>query len=142
MKTRSFITTLILVALALLVAATVQAEPKTVTISGTVVDYTCATKGKAMTGKNVNTMDEHDMGGGKKAPGCATMCLKGGQPAALYDGKDISAVFACNPAATLANYAGKEVDVQGFYGGKPAFVPAKIRTKGGDWQDVQCTAMH
>jgi len=77
---------------------------------------------------------------------CATMCLQGGQPAALFAGNQITAVLACNPRNTLAKYAAQNVEVQGFWAGsgsdvKP-FVPIKIRTGSGSWQEVDCANMH
>ncbi len=76
------------------------------------------------------------------------MCLRGGQPAALFADNEIQAVFGCNPRATLADYAAQEVDVQGFWGGSKeddarTFIPAKIRKKGeSEWKDVDCATMH
>ncbi len=134
-------------AICLMIAGVVTAqmmEPKMSTIKGSVIDMTCASKGHAMSGKWTNAKDDHMMPDGTKK-GCGTMCLKGSQPAGLFDGKTISAVFACNPAATLSAYSGKQVEVQGFWAGDDSvktFVPAKIREGSGSWQDVQCATMH
>lgn len=121
-------------------------EPEKVTLKGSVIDLTCASKGFAMSGKWVNAEEDHMMPDGKTQPSCATMCLRGGQPAALFDGNGITAVFACNPRATLANYASQEVEVQGYWAGDGkdvnTFVPLKIRAGSGSWQDVNCATMH
>ncbi len=131
------------VAVLVLVAVAAQAGPKKATVSGTLVDFSCASKGHGMTGKWVNVSNEHTMPDGNKMPGCGVMCLKSGQPAALHDGKTISAVFACDPKHTLADLAGKEVEVQGWWAVEgQAFVPEKVKAKGGDWQDVVCAEMH
>ena len=132
------------------VALNVHAQPPETTISGVMADYTCANKGKVMMDSWYNaTHDEHKTPDGPK-PNCATLCLKNlGQPAALYDAEDqeMTAVFACNPALTLGDYAAQEVEVKGFWAGADsqaprAFVPQKIRTSGGEWQEVTCAQMH
>ena len=120
-------------------------QPKMVTLSGRVIDLTCASKGNAMMDNWRNVEDNHMMPDGEMKS-CATMCLKGGQPAALFSGGQIAAVFSCNPQATLSNYAAKSVEVQGHWAGtgsdvKP-FVPMKIRSRGGAWEDVNCATMH
>jgi len=114
-------------------------------------DFSCASKGKVMMSSWYNaTHDDHKTPEGPK-PGCATMCLKSlGQPAALFDAdkEKMVAVFACNPAHTLGDYATKEVQVAGFWAGAKgdsprAFVPQKIRAAGGgDWSEVVCAEMH
>lgn len=121
-------------------------EPKMVTLQGTVVDLTCASKGKAMANSWMNTEQDHMMPDGSVQKSCATMCLMGGQPAALFSNGNVAAVFACNPRATLAKFAAQTVEVQGFWAGegrdnKP-FVPMKIRAGSGDWEDVDCATMH
>lgn len=120
-------------------------QPKMVTLSGTIADLTCASKGNAMMGNwhNAENNDHMTPEGTKRE--CATMCLRGGQPAALFASNDLKAVLACSPQFTLANFAAQDVEVQGFYaGGKDVktFVPQKIRAKGGSWEDVQCAEMH
>lgn len=132
----------------LFAVAPLQAQPDMVTVSGTIADLTCAAKGKVMMGSYHNAEnDEHKTPEGPK-PGCATMCLKNGQPAALYDGEKITAVLACNAKWTLAEFAAEEVEVEGFWAGSPeddarSFVPVKIRSAdGGEWQDVDCATMH
>ncbi len=136
------------VGICLMIAGVVTAqmmEPKMTTIKGSIVDMTCASKGHAMMGKWMNAKDDHMMPDGENKKGCGTMCLKGSQPAGLFDGKTVTAVFACNPAATLSAYSGKQVEVQGFWAGNDAvktFVPAKIREGSGSWKEVQCAAMH
>lgn len=135
-------------AICLMIAGVVTAqmmEPKMSTIKGSVIDMTCASKGHAMSGKWMNAKDDHMMPEEGMKSGCGTMCLKGSQPAGLFDGKTVSAVFACNPAATLSAYSGKQVEVQGFWAGDDSvktFVPAKIREGSGAWKDVQCATMH
>ena len=116
-----------------------------VTLSGRVIDLTCASKGNAMMNNWRNAEDNHMMPDGEMKS-CATMCLKGGQPAALFSGGQITAVFSCNPQATLSNYAAQSVEVQGHWAGagsdvKP-FVTIKIRSGGGSWEDVNCATMH
>ncbi len=136
------------VAICLMIAGVVTAqmmEPKMTTIKGSVIDMTCASKGHAMSGKWMNAKDDHMMPEEGVKKGCGTMCLKGSQPAGLFDGKTVTAVFACNPAATLSAYSGKQVEVQGFWAGDDSvktFVPAKIREGSGAWKDVQCATMH
>ena len=135
------------VGICLMIAGVVTAqmmEPKMTTIKGSIVDLTCASKGHATMGKWMNAKDDHMTPEGAKK-GCGTMCLKGSQPAGLFDGKTVTAVFACNPAATLSAYSAKQVEVQGFWSGDDtlkSFVPAKIREGSGAWKEVQCTTMH
>ena len=125
--------------------ATQMNKPEMKTIKGSVIDLTCASKGHAMMGKWGNAKDDHMMEDGTMQKGCGTMCLKGSQPAGLFDGTTVSAVFACNPAHSLAAYSGKQVEVQGFWAGDKSvqtFIPMKIREGSGSWQDVQCATMH
>lgn len=122
-------------------------QPQMVSLSGTIIDLTCASKGKAMMNAWKNTEQDHMMPDGKVQKDCATMCLKGGQPAALFSGGQITAVFACNPRTTLSEFAAQTVEVQGFWAGDgkdvKTFVPQKIRAKGsGSWKDVNCETMH
>ncbi|MDA2928172.1 hypothetical protein MYX78_13260 [Acidobacteria bacterium AH-259-G07] len=121
-------------------------KPKMVTVSGTIIDLTCASKGHAMMDNWYNAKNDDHMTPMGKKESCAVMCLKGGQPAALFSGNKITAVFSCNPRATLADYAAKRVEVQGFWAGDgkdvKAFVPMKIRSGSGTWQDVDCETMH
>jgi len=125
-------------------------QPQTETVSGLLIDLTCAAKGRALMGKWTNAKSEHHMTMEGRKPNCAAMCLKGGQPAALFDAESetIKAVFACNPRATLADFAADEVEVQGFWAagqedGLNTFVPKKIRTSGStSWVDVDCATMH
>ena len=85
-------------------------QPEMVTLSGRVIDLTCASKGNAMMKNWRNVEDNHMMPDGEMKS-CATMCLKGGQPAALFSGGEIAAVFSCNPQATLSNYAAQPTEV-------------------------------
>ena len=118
-------------------------KPTMATLKGTLIDLTCSAKGNAMMGSWGNAENnDHMTMDGKKAE-CATMCLTGGQPAGLFSNGKITAVFACNPRATLSKFAAQNVEVQGFWaGGEAAFVPAKIRSGSGSWQDVDCATMH
>jgi len=121
-------------------------QPKEVTLSGTVIDLSCAAKGKAMMDSWKNTEDDHMMPDGNVQKQCATMCLKGGQPAALFAKGEIAAVFACNARGTLSDFAAKSVNVQGYWAGDgnevKTFVPMKIRSGSGSYQDVNCATMH
>ncbi len=120
-------------------------QPEMRTIKGTVIDLTCASKGHAMMGMWANAKDDHMMEDGKLQKGCGAMCLGSGQPAGLFDGKTVTAVFACNPAMSLASLSGKDVEVQGFWaGGKDVktFVPTKVREGARAWADVTCAEMH
>ncbi len=149
MKTRSTMI-LTLIAVAALFSLTVSAQmsgPEKSTISGKVIDLTCAAKGKAMMDSWTNADNDEHMTPKGKAPGCATMCLKGGQPAAVFAKGKVIAALACNPRATLADYAAQDVELKGFWGGSKkdaarAFVPEQIRTPGGEWKPVDCATMH
>ncbi len=121
-------------------------QPETVNLRGTLIDLSCAAKGNAMMNSWDNTGQDHMMPDGSVQKSCATMCLMGGQPAALFSGNQITAVLACNPRATLANYAAQSVELQGFWAGagsdvKP-FVPTRIRAGSGAWEDVDCATMN
>lgn len=150
MKNRSLVLFALLTAVALVVSLSASAQmgaPAKETLKGKVIDLTCASKAKATMDSWTNAdNDEHMTPEGKK-PGCATMCLKGGQPAALFAGGKVVAALACNPRATLADYAAKDVELEGFWGGSKkddarSFIPEKIRTPGGEWQTVDCATMH
>jgi hypothetical protein len=121
-------------------------QPDTVSLKGTLIDLTCAAKGNAMMNSWGNTKQDHMMPDGNVMKSCATMCLQGGQPAALFAGNQVTAVLACNPRNTLAKYAAQNVEVQGFWAGAGSdvrpFVPTKIRAGSGSWQDVDCATMH
>lgn len=151
LRWRLVLTALAVAAVLLVPGADSRADkPQTETVSGVLIDLTCAAKGRALMGKWGNAKSEHHMTMDGRKPNCATMCLKGGQPAALFDAESetITAVFACNPRATLSDFAAKKVEVQGFWAsgqaeGLNTFVPEKIRTSGSDsWQDVNCATMH
>ncbi len=121
-------------------------QPDMVSLKGTLIDLTCAAKGNAMMNSWGNTKQDHMMADGNMQKSCATMCLQGGQPAALFAGNQVTAVLACNPRPTLAAYAAESVEVQGFWAGagsdvKP-FVPTRIRKGTGAWEDVDCATMH
>ena len=121
-------------------------QPETVSLRGTLIDLSCAAKGNAMMNSWDNTGQDHMMPDGNVQKSCATMCLMGGQPAALFADNQITAVLACNPRATLAAYAAQSVELQGFWAGagsdvKP-FVPTRIRSGSGAWEDVDCATMN
>lgn len=122
------------------------AAPETVTISGTVIDLGCATKGMAMMGSNYNAENDTHKTPKGEMTSCATKCLKGGQPAGLYKDGKVVAVFLANAKFTLSNYAQKNVEVQGFWGGSKdmnTFFPQKIREVGtSDWTEVQTSGAH
>ena len=144
-RNATFVAAVVLCLVAVGVFAAQMKQPEMTSIKGSVVDMTCASKGHAMMGEWVNAKDDHMMEGGKMQRGCGTMCLKGSQPAGLFDGSTVTAVFACNPALTLADYSGKQVEVQGYWAGEKSiqmFVPMKIREGSGSWQDVECATMH
>ncbi|MFQ5671339.1 MAG: hypothetical protein ACE5HD_12620 [Acidobacteriota bacterium] len=125
-------------------------KPDMVTLTGKVIDLTCSAKGKALMNSWGNALHEDHMTPDGKKANCAKMCLLGGQPAALFDteGQSIEAVFACNPRATLAEFATQDVEVMGFWAGSKkdkgrSFFPQKIRKAGsGTWKNVDCATMH
>lgn len=132
-----------------LAAGLVAAQgPEMVTLSGKVIDISCGAKAKVMMDTWHNAENDTHKTPAGEAPGCATMCLKSGQPAGLFDGEKIVAVLGCNPKPTLSDFAAVDVDLQGFWAGSDAdtartFVPAKIREKGSSgWEDVDCATMH
>jgi hypothetical protein len=154
---RTYFTNTLLMGLALsLVAFSASAEakkkemkaPKTVTISGKLVDLSCAAKGEAMMGNNHNALNNDHMTPKGKMSSCATMCLKGGQPAGIYSKGKLTATLLANASLNLYKFAAKDVEVQGFWAGKKkddvkTFMPAKIRIKGTtEWTDVEAAAMH
>lgn len=121
-------------------------QPKMVTIRGSIVDLTCSAKAYAMGMQWANTKEDHMLEGGKMQKDCATMCLKGGQPAAVFSGSTLTAVLSCDPRPTLAGYASDQVELQGFWGGDgkdvKTFVPQQIRIGSGAWSTVTCAEMH
>jgi len=121
-------------------------QPDMVSLQGTLIDLSCAAKGNAMMNSWANTKQDHMMPDGNVQKSCATICLQGGQPAALFASNQVIAVLACNPRPTLASYAAQNVEVQGFWAGSgpdvKTFVPTKIRSSSGSWQDVDCANMH
>ncbi len=87
-----------------------------------------------------NIAQDHMMADGNLQKGCATLCLMGGQPAALFADNKITAVFACNPQGsgvaphqgyTLAGNVAQASEVEGYWLDDKAetglFVPLKIR---------------
>ncbi|HVS16126.1 MAG TPA: hypothetical protein VMV46_19585 [Thermoanaerobaculia bacterium] len=136
---------LCLLAVAALIAGAATAqmkEPKKVTVSGTLVDMSCAAKAKGMMNSWANTKNDHMMPDGNVQKDCAQMCLNTGQPAAVFNGSKISAVLACSGKHTLVGFAGESIDIEGFWATDGIFVPEKIRKSGGSWSDVQCAEMH
>ncbi len=163
----------LLMSLVILVLATsflrtrVQAQendPQTVILKGRLIDLTCAVKGKVAMGAWNNIAEDHMMADGNIQKGCATLCLMGGQPAALFSDNKITAVFACNPRGTgtaphqgytLAGNVAQDSEVQGYWVDGRAetgiFVPLKIRRAiltaerrygSGGWLELDCGAMH
>ena len=122
--------------------------PRITKVIGVMVDLGCAARGLAHQGSWVHGGDDHVTEAGETIAGCATACLKRGQPAALLDRdkKQIVAIFACAPGPTLSRFAARVVDVQGYWagkGGSTAFIPLKIRERGSaSWSDVDCAEMH
>ena len=123
-------------------------KPETVTISGKLVDLCCAAKGQAMMGSDNNAINDDHMTPKGKMASCATMCLKGGQPAGIYSDGKLTATLLANASLNLYKFAAKDVEVQGFWAGKKkdktaTFMPAKIRVKGTtEWTEVQSAQMH
>ncbi len=163
----------LLMSLAILILATslvrtrVRAQendPQTVILKGRVVDLTCAVKGKVAMGVWNNIAQDHMMADGNLQKGCASLCLLGGQPAALFSDNKITAVFACNPQGsgvaphqgyTLAGNVAQASEVEGYWLDDNAetglFVPLKIRRAiltaerrygSGGWLELDCGAMH
>ena len=123
-------------------------KPEMVPISGKVVDLSCAAKGMVMMGSDANALNDEHMTPNGKVASCATMCLKGGQPAGIYSDGKIVATLLANASLNLYKFAAKDVEVQGWWAGQKkdtvkTFVPAKIRLKGtSDWTDVETAQMH
>ena len=125
-----------------------MSKPETATISGKLIDMSCAAKGQALMGSDHNAVNDKHMTPTGEVEQCATMCLRGGQPAGIYNNGKITATLLANPSLNLYKFAAKDVDVQGFWAGKSkdrvaTFMPAKIRLKGtSEWTDVQAAQMH
>lgn len=123
-------------------------KPETVTISGTLIDMSCAAKGKVLMGNDNNALNDTHMTPKGEMESCATMCLKGGQPAGVYSDGKIVATLLANASLNLYKFAAKDVEVMGFWAGDKkdkvkTFMPAKIRIAGTkDWTDVQAAQMH
>ena len=139
-------------------------QPQTVTVEGWLLDLTCAVKGQIMTGAWDNIGEDHMMEDGNLQKACATLCLMGGQPAALFSDNKITAVFACNPRGTgtaphqgytLAGNVAQDSEVEGYWlddqAGTALFVPLKIRRAiltaerrygSGGWRELDCGNMH
>ncbi len=79
------------------IKAQMEQLPERVMVRGTVIDLNCASTGKALMGSWKNTELDHMMPDGTIQKNCLEMCLKGGQPAALFSRGQITAVLACNP---------------------------------------------
>ena len=137
-------------------------QPQIITVKGWLVDLTCAVKGHILTGAWNNIGEDHMMADGNIQKRCASLCLKGGQPAALFSDNKITAVLACNPAGSgssrsyLARFVAMEVEVQGYWADGAAktgiFVPSRIRRgilrardrygSGGGGRDLDCGTVH
>lgn len=123
-------------------------KPKTVILEGKLVDLTCAAKGQRLMDSDYNALnDTHKTPEGPKQA-CATACLRGGQPAGIFNDGEVKAVLLANAAGNLYKWAVKDVEVQGWWAGNDkddvrSFVPQKIRLQGQDeWTEVQTQAMH
>ena len=136
-------------------------QPQTVVLKGRIIDLSCGAKGKERLGTWNNVGQDHVMADGRIQKDCATMCLMGGQPAALFSGNKVTAVLACNPRGsgasehTLAKYASAPVEIQGYWVGSETevkvFVPLQLRRTvlsiesrygSGGWRDLDCDLMH
>ncbi|MCH7908501.1 MAG: hypothetical protein IIB38_02655 [Candidatus Hydrogenedentes bacterium] len=123
-------------------------KPETVTVSGKLIDLSCAAKGQAMMGSDRNALNDTHMTPKGEVASCATMCLKGGQPAGIYSDGKITATLLANASVNLYKFAAKDVDVQGFWAGNDkntvaTFMPQKIRLQGTkEWTEVQTKQMH
>ncbi len=173
MKFKSSSKWALLMSLVILVLATsflrtrVQAQendPQTVILKGRIIDLTCAVKGKVAMGAWNNIAQDHMMADGNLQKGCASLCLLGGQPAALFSDNRITAVFACNPRGsgaaphqgyTLAGNVAQASEVEGYWVDGRAetgiFVPLKIRRAiltaerrygSGCWLELACGPIH
>lgn len=125
-----------------------QNKPEKTTISGVLVDMTCATKGMKLMDSDHNAVNNEHKTPDGMVESCATNCLKGGQPAGIYSDGKIQALLLANPSVNLYKFATKTVDIQGWWAGDDddevkSFVPAKIRLSGtADWTEVKTRAMH
>lgn len=123
-------------------------KPEPATISGILVDLSCSAKGMVMMGNDYNALNDTHKTPKGDMPSCATMCLKGGQPAAIFSDGKIQAVLLANASLNLYKFASKKVDVEGFYAGDSddavkTFFPKRIRAQGSDeWTDVIAAEMH
>ncbi len=141
-----------------------EKQPETVVLRGRIVDLTCAVNGKIMTGTWNNIAADHMMADGNIQKACGTMCLMGGQPAALLSDDKIVAIFACNPRSSggeeafyyLARYVAPPVEIEGYWadGGPDTkiFVPVRVKRgilgvesrvrEGGGWRVLDCVSIH
>lgn len=123
-------------------------KPEMVTVTGKLVDLSCAAKGVVMMGNDNNAENDAHMTPNGKMENCATMCLKGGQPAGVYSNGKLTATLLANASLNLYKFAAKDVEIEGWWAGKKkddtkTFVPAKIRLAGSsDWTEVQTAQMH
>lgn len=96
----------------------------TVTVEGTLVDSVCYLKDGAAT-------DDH---GAMKD--CGTMCLKGGNPAAIVTkDKKIQVIIA--PSTSLADYVGQTIRVTGDAHGTAILAQKAQVNKDGKWVDIK-----
>ena len=99
-------------------------------------------------GSDRNALNDTHMTPKGEVASCATMCLKGGQPAGIYSDGKITATLLANASVNLYKFAAKDVDVQGFWAGNDkntvaTFMPQKIRLQGTkEWTEVQTKQMH
>lgn len=109
-----------------------------VTVEGTLIDTRCYSFNQ------VNTTDDHDMGG-KVVKGCAAACAKMGIPVALLEGGQAgSKMFVlASPAPLLAEHMGKTARLTGNEISPGTVLPKKLEVQGdgGEWQEVKTTGM-
>lgn len=129
-------------------ASAQMGKPETVTISGKLIDLSCSAKGMVMMNSDANARNNDHMTPDGKKEACATMCLKGGQPAGVFKDGKIVATLLANASINLYKFAADDVEIQGFWAGQKqdkvrTFVPGKIRKQGDrDWTDVVIAEMH
>lgn len=123
MKSKVSLLLFVLVAFSAFTLALGGGEDDKTTVTGTLVDSACYSKGGFLTN------DHGDMAN------CGTMCAKGGIPVAVVD-KDKNVYLLAAPAPGYADYVGMQVRIVGTQGkhAKEAFIPEKLEVKeDGKW---------
>jgi hypothetical protein len=120
---------LAVLALAAGLAVSLSAEPKNVTVEGTLVDSMCYLKDNSLVGNDHGPMKN-----------CGTMCLRGGIPGGvLTKDKKFHAIIA--PAAALADHVGQTIRVTGT-DNNGSLLAQKIEVqKDGRWEEIKLGAM-